>query len=123
MTVRTKGVAFTTGRLRNIGNASVRAMRRGVRVWLEMVAAESQAEVPRITGNLANSMRIAVKSSAPVLGDITYQAPYAALVHEIPRPAASNGKWKYLEDPFKRLEPRIEQTIADEVERAMKEAA
>ena len=50
-------------------------------------------------------------------------APYAKVVHEIPRPAASNGKWKYLEDPWKRAAGGFDKIVAEEVEHAMKGAA
>lgn len=92
-----EGVSEAGQNLRSIQGATTNSLRRGVRKWLEIVGAESQKQVPRITGRLARSMRIMV-TDAPVSGTISYTAPYAGIVHEIVRPKGSNGKWKYLED-------------------------
>jgi hypothetical protein len=119
---RVFGVDETVKTFGALGRGVHMGVIRGVRVWLEAVGAESQAEVPRKTGRLAGSMRIAVKQTTPVHGEIEYTAPYAAIVHEVPRGPLSNGKWKYLEDPFKRLEPQMTETVAREAAAAMKEA-
>lgn len=96
------GVAATTNGIRYMEAKCIVGFKSGMRQWLAKVAAESQVEVPRITGHLARSMRWGVSDGHPVTGFIRYQAPYAGIVHEVPRPASSNGKWKYLEDPMKR---------------------
>jgi len=93
------GVSEVGVNLRNLQNRSVAGMRRGVRRFLDTVGEQSQVQVPRITGALARSMRIRIQEN-PVSGIISYDMPYAGIVHEIPRPPESNGKWKYLEDPF-----------------------
>lgn len=124
MRMKVTGVREVSHGFRALTKAGIAGVRRGVRVAIEGVATEALREVPRITGRLANSMATAVTGQAfqTVRGTIEFSAPYAGMVHEVPRPANSNGKWKYLEDPWKRAEGTFEQTIADEVERAMREA-
>lgn len=46
-----------------------------------------------------------------------YTQKYAIYVHEIPRPAHSNGKWKYLEDPARRLKTELGRMIAASLKR------
>lgn len=125
MKLKVTGVEKVTNGFRAINQAAIAGVRLGVRVAMEMVAAESQREVPRITGRLANSMVVAVTGGAfqNVRGTVSYATPYAGVVHEVPRPAGSNGKWKYLQDPWQRLEGEFETIIAEEVEHAMKGGA
>lgn len=108
------GVSNTQGNLRALEKSAPRAFTRGCRIFLEKVGEKSQEQVPRQTGHLARSMRITVHQN-PGGGTIKYDTPYAAMVHEIPRPASSNGKWKYLEDPLKEMLPDLERIIGNEV--------
>ncbi len=86
----------------------VTGLAKGLRTWAEAVVVESGNEVPRITGFLANSVRIVMhRSHTRMSVVIEYLAAYAAAVHEIPRPPTSNGKWKYLEHPYNRLLPDL----------------
>ncbi len=101
--------------------AADKALVRGTRRWLEMVAERSQFEVPRITGRLAGSMRVQV-TTKPVTGTISYNMPYSAIVHEVPRPISSDGKWKFLQGPWEELLPVAEHVIAKEVKAAMKKS-
>lgn len=113
------GVSSTSRGIRFMEAKSIVGFKRGMRKWLSVVAMESQQEVPRITGHLARSMRWGVSDGHPVSGFIRYNAHYAGMVHEVPRPASSNGKWKYLEDPLKRNGPSMVPMIGTEVRKAL----
>lgn len=108
-------IAGVPGASMDIRRLSVKArtgLGKGLRTWAEAVALASGNEVPRITGFLANSIRIVVhKTTSRMSVVIEYLATYAASVHEHPRPPTSNGKWKYLSDPFNRLLPDLPNVV------------
>jgi len=112
------GIKETIGFFGRMDAQTRKGMRNGVQKWLEMVASESQNQVPWLTGQLAQSMEVKMHARSAA-GDISYNTKYAWAVHEVPRPAGSTGKWKYLEDPLKQLEPHLEAIIAEEVEKAL----
>ena len=113
-----KGVEVTKKGLGIVGENATQGMRRGARRWLEETAAASSQLVPRLTGHLARSVRVEMQDTiGGVKGSISYNAPYAAIVHEIPRPPSSNGQWKYLEQPFMERLPELTNTVAAEVKR------
>lgn len=114
------GVSSATRGIRYMEAKSIVGFKRGMRRWVALVAAESQAEVPRITGHLARSMRWGVSDGHPVSGFIRYNAAYAGNVHENPRPPSSNGKWKYLEDPWKRNTPKMVPMIGAEIAKELR---
>lgn len=115
VSIRTGGVARATFALTTIGSNLRPAVLAAVREATEHILTESLREVPRLTGRLANSSRVRVEEQPAIHGIVDYTAPYAIFVHEVPRPASSNGKWKYLEDPFKREEAKFPQRVADRV--------
>lgn len=88
---------------------------RNARAEAEILRTESMREVPVLTGRLRNSARVVVETRKII---VEYATPYAFWVHEMPRPPSSNGKWKFLEDPFNRwavgFSDRIEARMAAE---------
>jgi hypothetical protein len=105
--------------------------------------AASLKEVPRATGNLANSAYVKPMGMGSVAGDpvveIGYSAVYALSVHENPRAGktrgvspqgkkytephgvrwARGGNWKYLEGPANRLARTLRMIIRSAVFKAM----
>ena len=100
------------------------AFQASTRAEAERIMAKSQEQVPEDTGFLKSSKVIKVQNHADGCSiTLAYTAPYALAVHEIPPPsgggrsavvrrdrrAAGNtrtafhpqGKWKFLEDPWK----------------------
>jgi hypothetical protein len=118
-----RSIKQTTQAFTFIEKNAVAAAKAGVREHLEMVGTESQRQVPRITRKLAGSMRIEVRERPAVFGTIDYLAPYAVRVHEEQRPPSSNGKWKYLEDPFKAQEGLFAARVGDAVATLIDEAS
>lgn len=114
------GAAATSKNLQRMEQQSLVGFKRGMKEWIRRVAVESTVEVPRITGNLARSMRWGVTNGHPSSGFISYNAPYAGTVHENPRPPSSTGKWKYLEDPWKRNQPNMVPMISAEVMKSLR---
>lgn len=117
--MRVQGVEETIAAFGRMDKRVRAQLRKGVQRWLEMVASESQHEVPFITGGLAHSMEVTVHARSAA-GSIRYTAPYAAIVHEVPRPASSNGKWQYLADPFKRLSGIADEVIGGPIEEVLR---
>lgn len=115
------GVAGALANLKRKGRAAARGLRRGMKKWAGMVASLSQAQVPWLTGELARSLVIDVQDNPPSI-QLKYTARHAAIVHETPRPPSSNGKWKYLEDPFKQLVPQLEAVVGLEIRKEMRAA-
>lgn len=118
MKMNVKGIKESIGFFGKMSVETRKGFRNGVKKWLEMVASESQRQVPWLTGQLAQSMEVKMHARSAA-GDISYNTKYAWAVHEVPRPAGSTGKWKYLEDPLKQLEPHLEAIIAEEIEKAL----
>lgn len=110
------GIAGVSMDVRNLIPAARRGLARGIRMWCEAVAVQSGNEVPRITGFLANSLRIVMHNNASrISAVIEYLAAYAAAVHEHPRPPTSNGKWKFLEHPYNDLLPDLPNYVGREI--------
>jgi len=127
MRIEIDGVQATLRGVLKTGTIVDRAARAAVRTEAEFLSTESQEEVPRETGNLALSERVFMRDApGRVYAVVEYTAPYAAAVHEIPPPpmASPSGrsarhiaptKWKYLEDPMRRMEPGYARRIAARV--------
>lgn len=113
------GATAASAKMRRWETTVPDAVYRGVKKWLGIVASESQAEVPYVTGKLAHSMKFTV-SRRPLSAQIAYTAPHAKYVHEVQRPSHSNGKWKFLEDPWKRNLPNLEHVVGVEVRKALR---
>jgi hypothetical protein len=106
--------------LKALGEQAAPAMLKALRTEAEELMTDSQALVPRMDGNLANSGRVVedLKANVPTLivGYGGSAAPYALSVHENPRSGQTGGlspsgkkytkwahvgQWKYLEQPWK----------------------
>ena len=106
--------------LKALGEQATPAMQAALRVEAEELMIDSQALVPRMDGQLANSGRIVedLKANVPTLivGYGGPGVPYALSVHENPRSGQTGGigpqgqkykkwahvgQWKYLEQPWK----------------------
>lgn len=120
--LRVHGLEHVTETLQIAGRAAKDGAKVGVQKHLDAVAKASQAEVPVITEVLKKSLTTRVRERPAIFGIVEYTAPYALPVHEIPRPPSSTGKWRYLADPFWRLEGKYLPTVAKEVERALSKA-
>lgn len=98
--------------------AAMAALRDGA----EAILTESQKEVPHDTGALSRSGTVIAGN---VLGKleayIVYNTPYARYQHETPGLHHEPGrKWKYLEDPFKKLAPKALKYVRLAVRAALK---
>lgn len=96
----------------------------------ESVLTESQKEVPLDTGTLMRSGLVETQvEGEKVISIVSYNTPYARWWHEndthprfgTPVHFKNGRKMKYLEDPFKRLLPRIDKFIRLRVKVALKE--
>lgn len=117
--MRAGGVARATTAFSVAGRKAHKALVRVVREKVEQIATESLVEVPRVTGRLANSQRTSVVETPAVIGVVDFTASYAWPVHEVPRPAGSTGKSKYLEDPWKRAAATFVSDTAQRVAEAL----
>jgi len=79
-------------------------------VGAEAILTESQKEVPHDTGTLQRSGTVSTlqDEGGETAIYISYNTPYARYQHEVQGLAHEPGrKWKYLEDPFKRLAKKV----------------
>lgn len=80
-----------------------RQVEKGFNIAIREVALEvleeAQDRVPVITGFLKNSGEVEKISEDKYA--VTFTAPYAIYVHEIPRPPSSNGEYKYLRNALR----------------------
>ncbi len=100
--------------LKRAGKEYQRAFRQALLEEGEAIMLESQNQVPRDTGFLANSRFVRVEDGG---GEITlelgYTAPYAIYVHEDPTARhRAPTKWKFLEDPIKDASNGLSQRLA-----------
>ncbi len=114
------GVADAIKRVRAVERGQQRGLLAGLRKWAGMVGSLSQQQVPFITGRLMRSIEYDVHAGRTPSVAIKYTAPYAGIVHEVPRPPSSTGKWKYLEDPFKLMLPQLESVVVGEMRKALR---
>jgi hypothetical protein len=119
-TMTVTGTEQVLATLKALGEQASPAMQKALRVEAEELMAESQALVPRMDGNLANTGRVTedLKANVPTLivGYGGSGVKYALSVHENPRSGQTGGvgprgqkykkwahvgQWKYLEQPWK----------------------
>ena len=123
MNVRVDGVRAVSEAFTFLSKEATKAGKRAVSNHLELVATDSQMLVPRITGKLARSLRKTIRERPAVFGTLEYTAPYAVVVHEVPRPPSSTGFHKYLEKPWKAHERDLVPMVEEEVAKLIDEAA
>jgi hypothetical protein len=126
-----KGIENAISNLHRIEERQVRGFLAACRLEAERVMTASQLEVPVEFGNLKNSKFLLVEATPDASRFIAgYATDYAVYVHEIPPPPMQSeggrsathvdGKWKYLEDPFKREAPHMIKRINDAIEAVTK---
>ena len=131
MTVRVHGTRAVIAGLRKPINKYINEGKRRVGLACLHLQRESVKEAPKDLGNLHSSKFIRMMGT-PVkpVGWVGYSAVYALAVHENPRSGktggkspsgrpykhwARRGKWKYLEDPYKREQRKIKQILAGKI--------
>ena len=84
----------------------------------EQIMGESKLEVPVDTGALRASGNVQVITPQRV--EIGYDTPYALRQHETPPTIYHHtvGKWKFLEDPFRRIAATADEFIAADLRAA-----
>jgi hypothetical protein len=111
-----RGIKETVGTLKGLPAHVRKAIRAEVNFEAEKILTEARTEVPVKTGNLKNSAFKEPNSGPDKTGiELGFRADYAVYVHEIDK-NYTVGKWKYLEDPFKRALPGMAQRIAEGVQ-------
>lgn len=117
------GVRTVNKNLEKYEDGSKRKIKGVIVLGLNLIESDSVKQVPRDTGVLATSIYTDVfEKGKEIIGEVGYGALYAPFVHENKRSGktggispqgqlyrswASRGKWKFLEDPFKRYKSTI----------------
>ena len=109
----------------------LRAVRRGMERWCELVKGEAQRRAPVLTGRLRESARTQVEvdqALMEVAGQISFNTPYAVPQHEgfwKTGPLAGveiknhplGGQSKYLEGPVKEFAHLLPIFVKEEIEK------
>jgi len=99
--------------------------------FAELTMTAAVKMTPIDTGRLRQSARVTHATPKRLQATLSYDTPYALVVHETPPPPASpsarhqppygrGGQWKYLETPINRRSKKFAEAIAKSIARELK---
>jgi hypothetical protein len=113
--VRIEGLRECLGNLDLYANGLKKATPKSLKEGGLFLQRESQEEVPRLTGVLANSAY--TKNVGEEEVHVGYKNPYGIYVHENTNLNHTNGKAKFLTDPMEDKADEIVKVIANEMKK------